>query len=209
MTANPVHAAAAEGVAAHGHPLPHLIACSGTRVDLLDPRPEQISIRDIAHHLALINRFNGATVAGPYSVAQHSCVVAGYLADYGPVAMLLGLLHDAHEAYLCDLITPVRRAIVPQLYHVLCSRFDGVIRQSLRLTGPSPGIAMAVDHADRIALATEWRDLMPGDPPSGYPSPHGKAIKPLPWHRAEEAFLKMYEQLSAASPRLNIQGDPR
>lgn len=51
----------------------------------LDPQPEDVVQEDIAHALALTNRFNGAT-REPYSVAQHCCLVAdslGYLERLG------------------------------------------------------------------------------------------------------------------------------
>lgn len=61
----------------------------------LDPRAEDIDIRDVAHHLSLICRFNGAGRAF-YSLAQHSCLVADTL---DAPLKLWGLLHDAAEAY--------------------------------------------------------------------------------------------------------------
>ena len=48
---------------------------TGKAFDLLNPTPEMVEVTDIAHHLALINRFTGAT-AVPYSVAQHSVLVS-------------------------------------------------------------------------------------------------------------------------------------
>lgn len=51
---------------------------SGIAFDLLNPKPEMILLEDIIHSLALINRFNGASIF-PYSVAQHSLYVASLL----------------------------------------------------------------------------------------------------------------------------------
>jgi len=65
-------------------------------------RPEDICIEDIAHHLALINRFNGATKR-PISVAQHSVYVARLCWDLSWETQLQALLHDATEAYLGDI----------------------------------------------------------------------------------------------------------
>lgn len=44
---------------------------TGRKFYPLDPRPEDVCIEDIAHALALVNRFGGHTRV-PYSVAQHS-----------------------------------------------------------------------------------------------------------------------------------------
>ena len=52
-----------------------LMMASGNVQNLVAPSAHSIRIRDIAHHLATINRFAGAP-ALPYSVAQHSVVVA-------------------------------------------------------------------------------------------------------------------------------------
>ena len=77
---------------------------SGLNVDVLDLQPDQILIEDIAHALSLQCRFNGH-VKSFYSVAQHSLFVSVYSNN----ASLFGLLHDAAEAYLGDLITPVKQ----------------------------------------------------------------------------------------------------
>lgn len=87
-----------------------LRTASGRAFRLVPPDPAQVSARDIADHLARINRFNGALNGGigHYSVAQHSMLVARML----PAELkIYGLLHDAHEAYIGDRITPVKLAL--------------------------------------------------------------------------------------------------
>jgi len=78
---------------------------SGIAFDLLDPKPGMILVDDIVHSLSLINRFNGAAKF-PYSVAQHSLYVAGLLP---PELKLHGLLHDAPEAYVGDMVSPLKK----------------------------------------------------------------------------------------------------
>jgi uncharacterized protein len=173
---------------------------SGTDVFLSAPTPDVIHIRDIAHHLSLINRFNGATDT-PYSVAQHSVLVADLLlAKKQPADVCLwGLLHDAHEAYLGDVTTPVKAALFGDLiwptgWDDLTNGFDQAIQLKFSLT------LTTIEHrevklADVTAFATEWRDLMPGPCPlAAKPSPH--RVKPLPWHRAEDMFIKTYNTLA-------------
>ena len=82
---------------------------TGRLVDVLNLQPEDISIRDIAHHLALANRFNGATVQ-PYSVAAHSLYMADHLVC--PENALVGLMHDATEAYVGDMVKPLKDNIM-------------------------------------------------------------------------------------------------
>lgn len=173
---------------------------SGVDVLLETPTPDMIRMRDIAHHLALINRFNGATDT-PYSVAQHSVLVADLLlARKLPAHVCLwGLLHDAHEAYLGDVTTPVKAVLFgdlvwPTAWDDLTERFDTTIRHVFGLA-LTPVEMREVKLADATAFATEWRDLMPGPCPlAAKPSPH--RVKPLAWHRAEDMFIKTYNTLA-------------
>ncbi|MEP2447551.1 MAG: hypothetical protein ABJI69_10005 [Balneola sp.] len=76
-------------------------------VDPFDLKPEDICIKDIAHHLARICRWNGG-VNGFYSVAEHSIKVA---ASVAPQFRLWGLLHDAAETYIGDITRPVKNRL--------------------------------------------------------------------------------------------------
>lgn len=86
---------------------------SGRCVDLDDPDPAAIDfVADASQALSRIVRFNGHTKA-PYSVAQHCALGAAYLMRQGaPDELALRfLLHDAHEAYIGDIATPVAAAV--------------------------------------------------------------------------------------------------
>lgn len=83
---------------------------SGKMLDLEDPRADQITIDDIAHALSVMPRYAGQCDMGghphyPLSVAQHSICVARMLP---PELQMVGLLHDATEAYLCDVPGPAK-----------------------------------------------------------------------------------------------------
>lgn len=87
---------------------------SGQRFELLAPRAEDVSIEDIAHHLARTLRFSGATSGDSgYSVAQHSVLCADLVEHWGHPAQtqLEALLHDAAEAYTGDFTFPVQLAV--------------------------------------------------------------------------------------------------
>ena len=77
---------------------------------MLDLRPEEVRIDDIAHCLAHTCRFHGST-RHHYSVAQHSVYVAWLLRRESAQTRLQALLHDASESYLPDLAPQVKRAI--------------------------------------------------------------------------------------------------
>lgn len=76
----------------------------------LELAPDDIDIQDIQHALSNICRFNGHCREF-YSVAQHSVHVSELLArnGYGVPCQLVGLLHDASEAYLGDIIRPLKK----------------------------------------------------------------------------------------------------
>jgi len=125
---------------------------SGRNVSLLNPSAGQIEIGDIAHGLAHQCRFNGQT-SKFYSVAQHSVLVSSILPKE---LKLAGLLHDAAEAYLGDIVQPLK-VLLPEFAEIE-SRFMAKISERFSLSG--------LDHpeikrADLILLATERRDLMP------------------------------------------------
>lgn len=83
-----------------------IVTSSGRQFSYLDPRPHMIDICDIAHALSQICRFNGHTSLF-YSVAQHSLLVADKMIGSAG-ERLAGLLHDAAEAYVCDIPSPLK-----------------------------------------------------------------------------------------------------
>ena len=84
-----------------------LPTCTGRRVHIADPLPDEIDIEDIAHGLSHVCRFAGH-VPLYYSVAQHSLLVSELLDER---TAMWGLLHDASEAYLHDLTRPLKRVM--------------------------------------------------------------------------------------------------
>ena len=83
---------------------PWIQTFTGKRLDLDPPNPDQINIEDIAHGLSMLCRFNGQCTRF-YSVAEHSVHVSHEIA---PEFALVGLLHDAAEAYLGDVPSPLK-----------------------------------------------------------------------------------------------------
>jgi len=81
--------------------------CTGKRFDLLDSDPESICIEDIAHSLSHQSRFTGHC-KWFYSVALHSILVCE---KAEPQDKLYALLHDAAEAYIGDISTPLKNIL--------------------------------------------------------------------------------------------------
>lgn len=132
-----------------------LITMSGRAVDPLAMRVDDVSWIDIGHALSQINRWNGHTRV-PWSVAHHSIVVAT-LAE--PADTLWALLHDASEAYLCDLPRPVKLLPVLSPYLALEARVMHVV---LEAAGIAPALLPdAVREIDDAVLVAEYRAFFP------------------------------------------------
>lgn len=130
----------------------HLLGGCGVLMNAID-------VEDIAWQLAQINRFTGACNR-PYSVAEHSLLVADLAAYDGRNAMLqlLCLTHDAHEAYTGDASSPVKR-VIGAAWHEFESAHAHPVRRALGLMTGFTVHRQLVNHYDIVALSTERRDL--------------------------------------------------
>lgn len=124
---------------------------TGRVIDLTRFDEPDVSIADICHSLSQIIRFTGHADL-PYTVAQHSLLVASLAPRE---VRLWALLHDASEAYLGDVASPLK-TLLPE-YRELEERFQKVIAGRFGLPWPIP---QEVKDADRAALMIEKRDLL-------------------------------------------------
>lgn len=172
---------------------PHFKTYTGRTFWPMDPRPEEVSILDIAHSLSHQCRFSGHTREF-YSVAEHSVRVSQIV----PVPHALwALLHDAAEAYLLDWPRPLKQSgLMGWLYRRAERRLMRVICQRFGLDAAQPE---CVGLADQILLATEQRDLfgkLPGaSNGAGVPLP--EKIAPLTPTESKAAFLQRFQELTA------------
>ncbi|WNF45846.1 phosphohydrolase [Pseudomonas sp. SG20056] len=155
-----------------------IITRSGQKFDLANPTAAMVHPADIAHSLSMQCRFNGHSIDF-YSVAQHCCLVA----DLVPAEhQLHALLHDATEAYVGDMVRPLKEAMRDRatylgttcLYEATEQRVWEAICERFNL---DPVLPASVKHADLEALATEKRDLMRYHPA---PWPCLEGIDPSP-----------------------------
>lgn len=90
----------------------------GARFDLLAPSASDVDTWTVGWALAHIIRFNGhASIRGtPWSVAHHSLAVAVLVDAWGggQADVLHALVHDAHEAYIGDVVSPVKALLGPR-----------------------------------------------------------------------------------------------
>lgn len=159
---------------------------SGRLVDPLEVTHADIDISDIAHALSQICRFTGHCKEF-YSVAQHSVHVSESCV---PEYALQGLLHDASEAYLQDIASPLKRSDVFALYRELEAKTQKLIYAHFGLPEEEPQEVKRADqelfHIEKISLMNTF-----------HPVPEVKHIHP--WHplKAEKEFLERYKWLNS------------
>lgn len=133
----------------------------------IDPRPEEIDPVDIAHALGFLCRFGGHSKFF-YSVAEH-CVLMSYAVSSENA--LWALLHDATEAYVGDMIRPLKihqpmfQAAEQAVMTAVCSKFE--------LSEKCPD---EVHEADSRILTNERNAVMAATDLSWYTD----ALEPLP-----------------------------
>lgn len=158
------------------------------------PRVADVDPLDIAHALAHICRYGGHTHAF-YSVAEHCVLMSHWVErEAGAAAALWALLHDATEAYVGDVVRPLKRqmpdytAAEAHLMDVICARF-----------GLDPTTPAIVKEADNRILQNERAALL-RPPPRPWESV--EQLEPLPdvvveaW-RPEVAELKYLSRLAS------------
>lgn len=125
---------------------------TGKKFYPLDPRHEEIDINDIIHALSNQCRFVGHCTSF-YSIAQHSVLVSLMCPSEHA---LWGLLHDASEAYLVDLPSPLKKDDAFKAYVEAEHQLMNVICDVFGLSHEEP---KEVKLVDKKMLVTEARDL--------------------------------------------------
>lgn len=149
------------------------------------PEPGQVCIVDIAHALANICRYAGHSTRF-YSVAEHSVLVSRYVPSE---FAMWGLLHDAAEAYISDLPSPVK-CLLPE-FQELELAIERTIAARFNLSFPMPPEVKIVDTA---ILADESAQIMSA-PPEAWLLPQaalGVVIEGWSPEEARRRFLERY-----------------
>lgn len=173
---------------------PVITMVNGRYMNLIKPFKSDVDVNVIAHALSNLCRFTGH-VRQFYSVAQHSVSVS-YLVP--PEHALQGLLHDAAEAYIGDVSSPLK-TLLPD-YREIEHRVEQAVWGAFSLP---ERLHSSVKYADLVMLATEKRDLMPVSPEGddtwsildeveALPSP----ILPMVPEIARAHFLARFRELS-------------
>jgi hypothetical protein len=137
---------------------------SGGRYDFDGPyahNPEDVNLSDIAAALAKQCRFNGM-VQRFYGVAEHSVLVARLIQRWHPGKVELArfaLMHDAHEAYVGDLVGPLKR-LIPRFGEIE-DLVDAAVMARFGLS-PTEEDRKLVLEADLAMLGAEAFDCLKG-----------------------------------------------
>lgn len=164
----------------------------GTKFYFLNPSYDDIDVKDIAFSLANQCRFNGHVPF--FSVAEHSVAVAARLP---PRLQLAGLLHDAAEAYLSDIPSPIK-AYLPD-YQKMEERVQKVVNEKFGIE-LSESDKQEIKQADKDATHTEAYFLLESQGSSWVPvlfSPNERyAPRCLPPPEAVRMFLHWHKELT-------------
>lgn len=159
---------------------------SGRMIDLMAPRAADIDFfEDVAGTLAVLPRFTGHCRDGRrrcWTVGEHCITGADLIFAHTGSARLaaLFLLHDAHEAYIGDIATPVARALaacadaewphkpgfpaghfVDSAVRALKIRLDAAIFAAAAVAPPGEEEKRIIANIDRAMLRAEADRIMP------------------------------------------------
>ena len=150
---------------------------SGKFVDPLNMSKDDICIEDIAHALSQIPRFGGH-LPKFYSVAEHCIRGARMIEESQSLAFLL---HDAGEAYLLDLPSPIKHRL-PE-YKAAEESIMELIEEVFGVDLKTP----EVKEVDKVMVEAEWKGRMLNERPdvASYNPP-----------MAEKLFLQTFKELS-------------
>lgn len=197
---------------------------TGKMVNPLDLRLEDIDLKDIAHALACINRFNGHTKK-PINVAQHSVYVSRLVqhavrknflnhedTQTFRVTALQALFHDGAEAYIGDVTKWLKadpcmdafRDAEDRAQEIIYVKFGLPIRQS-SLVDWADRVMVRFEGGAREGFGRRWmQDLRRAA--DGNASKYDDltedeiaavgAWKPWSWRESEEGFLTQYRLLT-------------
>lgn len=136
---------------------------SGRVVSVIDPRPDDIDLGDIAWALSMQCRYSGH-ILRRWSVASHSiaCVLEAERRGLPADIQAACLMHDAAEAYVGDLIWPVKKAVRDGASHGMFDRLETRFSIAIALRFGLPigfnGLP-EVHEIDQAVCAREMLDL--------------------------------------------------
>ena len=160
--------------------------------------PDNVAIEDIAHALSMMCRGNGH-LRFFYSVGLHSinCAQEAIARGYQTGTVLACLLHDATEAYIADLIRPVKNQL-PE-YEVMENNLFQVIKEKFflqHLEEKEWAKVWAIDHemlSNELPIILTDEPIMEKAPLLSSPILEERSMRAV-----ELEFLKLFTELFEA-----------
>jgi hypothetical protein len=174
--------------------MPEILTVSGTLVDPMVMAAKDVSVRDIAHALSNLARWNGATLLH-LSVAQH-CVMASQLVAGDAQTRLAALFYNADEYLLASVPSPLKHHPLMAPYGLLTERVRQVIFDAVGIVSYDRD-AVRLAHFSTTAL--ECRDLTTLPGLLNAPDLPKKTLEPWKPSTARTRFLQQYTRLRRAS----------
>ena len=174
---------------------------TGKKFDPLNMTTEDVSLEDIAHALSLMCR-GGGHLKHFYSVGQHSinCMKEAKARNYPERIQLACLLHDASEAYIADIIRPVK-VHLPDYYKIEAEIMNCIFKK-FSLSYLSEEEVAAWKQIDDEILDHELKNLMVGE--------RDRAVKQLSsvpdvseknWQEVCDEFIAIATRLQYPDPQ--------
>lgn len=164
---------------------------TGEMFDIFDPVGAKIHVKDISHALSMLCRYGGHSREF-YSVAEHSVLMAQYFVDRKQQDLAkAALFHDATEAYMGDLVRPIKLQM--PMYRDVEEKLRLVIFRGAGLPEEMPeeikhaDLRICNDEREMLMLARTWSidDL----------EPLGVEVQCWTHVQAEQAWLDTYWRL--------------
>lgn len=170
---------------------------TGQKFWTLDPSPYEITIVDIAHALSHICRYGGHSKHF-YSVAQHSIIVSQQIKKdgYNYLAQLYGLMHDAAEAYICDLPRPIK--ICLEQYSKFEKAIQKAVYEKIGIRAPDHFQQQIIDRIDKLVMYNEAIELMHNHITDNFDAPKIKLDIDVSYRDMQEVkkeFIQLYNYL--------------
>lgn len=166
---------------------------TGHKFDPMNMTEDDIRMEDIAHALSLLCR-GGGHLRSFYTVGQHSinCAKEAKERAYSKRVQFACLLHDASEAYISDIIRPVKCHL--SNYLEIESKIMQVIWKKFGLGDLSDEENRQWKQIDDAMLDYELKHLMEGEEDRSADALFSEPdVAEQPYRKVQEEFLQMAE----------------
>lgn len=162
---------------------------TGGMLNLLDPHPDNVNIYDIGKGLSHKGHFSGQSEK-IFTIAQHSVWVAKKMEKDGhhPRKVMAGLLHDGSEAYLGDMIKPIK-VMLPEF----CAMEDRLQAVIFLKFGLNMEWMPTIKPYDKAVQAQEYEEFyVKPDPLFGYWTPEQSFANFMSYYHSLQLQIRHY-----------------